>query len=53
MLEHQIPLYTLESLEPVADFDLIGFTLQYEKVKEICNRFWVTDARPSGKNKRR
>ena len=30
MLEHQIPLYTLESLEPVADFDLIGFTLQYE-----------------------
>ena len=31
MLEHQIPLYTLESLEPVADFDLIGFTLQYER----------------------
>ncbi|MGI6403221.1 MAG: TIGR03960 family B12-binding radical SAM protein [Oscillospiraceae bacterium] len=30
MREHQIPLYGLESLEPIADFDLIGFSLQYE-----------------------
>ncbi len=30
MREHDIPLYALESLEPVSDFDMIGFTLQYE-----------------------
>ncbi len=30
MRAHQIPLYALESLEPVKDFDFIGFTLQYE-----------------------
>ena len=30
MREHQLPLYALESLEPVKDFDFIGFTLQYE-----------------------
>ena len=30
MREHNIPLYGLESLEPIRDFDFIGFTLQYE-----------------------
>ena len=25
-----IPLYALESLDPIKDFDFIGFTLQYE-----------------------
>lgn len=30
MREHEIPLYGLESLEPIQDFDVIGFTLQYE-----------------------
>jgi radical SAM family uncharacterized protein len=30
MREHGIPLYTLESKRPLADFDLIGFTLPYE-----------------------
>lgn len=30
MREHNIPLYALESGKPVKDFDLIGFTLQYE-----------------------
>lgn len=30
MVEHNIPLYALESGDPVADFDFIGFTLQYE-----------------------
>jgi radical SAM family uncharacterized protein len=30
MREHQIPLYTLESKRPLADFDLIGFSLPYE-----------------------
>jgi len=30
MREEKIPLYALESLTPVAEFDMIGFTLQYE-----------------------
>ena len=30
MREHEIPLYTLESKRPLAEFDLIGFSLPYE-----------------------
>ncbi len=30
MRKNDIPLYGLESLEPIKDFDFIGFTLQYE-----------------------
>ncbi|MDL2232803.1 TIGR03960 family B12-binding radical SAM protein [Ruminococcaceae bacterium OttesenSCG-928-L11] len=30
MRENDIPLYGLESLEPIRNFDMIGFTLQYE-----------------------
>lgn len=30
MRENGIPLYALESLDPLTDFDVIGFTLQYE-----------------------
>jgi len=30
MRSHHIPLYTLESLKPVAEFDIVGFSLQYE-----------------------
>lgn len=30
MRENDIPLYALESLEPIRDFDFIGFTMQYE-----------------------
>lgn len=30
MREKQIPLFTLESQDPVRDFDFLGFTLQYE-----------------------
>lgn len=30
MRENDIPLYALESLEPIKDFDFIGFTMQYE-----------------------
>lgn len=30
MRENGIPLYALESLDPVKDFDFIGFTMQYE-----------------------
>lgn len=30
MRANDIPLYALESLEPIKDFDFIGFTMQYE-----------------------
>jgi radical SAM family uncharacterized protein len=30
MRQKQIPLYALESLRPVREFDVLGFTLQYE-----------------------
>lgn len=30
MRENYIPLYALESLDPIKDFDFIGFTMQYE-----------------------
>ncbi|SDN36416.1 TIGR03960 family B12-binding radical SAM protein [Acetanaerobacterium elongatum] len=30
MREYHIPLYGLESLDPIAGFDIIGFSLQYE-----------------------
>lgn len=30
MLERNIPLFALESGEPIVDFDFVGFTLQYE-----------------------
>lgn len=30
MIENNIPLYALESGDPITDFDFIGFTLQYE-----------------------
>lgn len=30
MRENNIPLYALESLDPISEFDFIGFTMQYE-----------------------
>ena len=30
MREANIPLYALESLDPISEFDVVGFTLQYE-----------------------
>ncbi len=30
MRENNIPLYALESLDPIKEFDIIGFTVQYE-----------------------
>lgn len=30
MRENDIPLYALESLDPLTEFDFVGFTLQYE-----------------------
>lgn len=32
MRERKIPLFTLESREPVKNFDLLGFSLQYEMI---------------------
>ena len=28
--KHQLPLYTLETKKPVREYDILGFTLQYE-----------------------
>ena len=28
--KYDVPLFTLESMDPVRDFDMVGFTLQYE-----------------------
>lgn len=30
MREHDIPLFALESQDPIKDFDFLGITLQYE-----------------------
>ncbi|HPJ76256.1 MAG TPA: TIGR03960 family B12-binding radical SAM protein, partial [Clostridia bacterium] len=30
MRSHKIPLFSLETKKPVSDFDIVGFTLQYE-----------------------
>ncbi len=30
MRKHSLPLYALESLEPIRDFDFVGFTIGYE-----------------------
>ncbi len=30
MREHNVPLFALESRDPIRDFDFVGFTLQYE-----------------------
>ena len=30
LIDNDIPLYCLESLDPLTEFDMIGFTLQYE-----------------------
>lgn len=30
MVKNDIPLYALESMDPISEFDFIGFTLQYE-----------------------
>jgi len=30
MREHNIPLFALETHDPIREFDFIGFTLQYE-----------------------
>jgi radical SAM family uncharacterized protein len=32
MREHGIPLYSLETRHPLADFDIVGFTLPYESL---------------------
>ena len=48
MRENDIPLYALESLDPIKDFDFIGFTLQYElsftNMPEALMNFWRVTA---------
>ena len=39
MKEHNIPLYALESGDPLSDFDFIGFTLQYAKARQYSYLF--------------
>jgi len=36
--DHKLPLYSLETFTPLADFDVLGFTLQYE----ICSSNLLT-----------
>ena len=39
MRREEIPLYGLESFDPLSEFDIIGFTLQYElSFTNILNR---------------
>ena len=35
MRDNKIPLFSIETREPVGNFDIIGFTLQYE-IQTIC-----------------
>lgn len=42
--EHQLPIYSLESVKPLNDFDVLGFSLQYEMtysnvltMLDLCN----------------
>ena len=57
MRQNEIPLYALESLDAVRDFDFVGFTLQYElsleyrctpvTVEKRLRRWWWQAARAS------
>ena len=38
MREEDIPLFSLETHRSARDFDVIGFTLQYELLKNLCLR---------------
>ena len=43
MRENNIPLYGLESMEPIRDFDFVAFTLQYEmSYSNILNMLSLT-----------
>ena len=44
MIEEGIPLYSLESFHPLQDFDIVGFTLQYElSYSNILNTLRLCD----------
>ena len=33
---YQVPLYSLETYTPLGEFDVIGFSLQYESLRPMC-----------------
>ena len=41
MREKKIPLYALESQDPIKDFDFLGITIQYEMCLPIFCRYWI------------
>ena len=44
MIKNSIPLYALESMDPVSEFDFIGFTLQYElSYTNVLNMLKLSD----------
>ena len=44
LLQHQVPLFSLESFTPLKEFDVIGFTLQYELTyTNILNMLHLAD----------
>lgn len=47
MRENDIPLFSLETMSPVSDFDFIGFTLQYEmSYSNIVNMLKLANVAP-------
>ena len=45
--EKKIPLFALESQDPLKDFDFLGFTLQYEMGYRTSCRSWTSRGSPS------
>lgn len=53
MRSENIPLFTLETMSPVSDFDFIGFTLQYEmSYSNIVNMLNLANVEPLSENRR-
>ena len=46
MRENDIPLYGLESFDPIKEFDFIGFTIQYELCYTIIRNMLDLAGRP-------
>ncbi|MDF2568250.1 MAG: hypothetical protein K0R90_1706, partial [Oscillospiraceae bacterium] len=52
MRENDIPLYALESLDPLSEFDIIGFTLQYElSFTNVINMLDLANIPPKSKDR--
>lgn len=52
MRENDIPLYGLESFEPIKDFDFIGFTLQYAFIHNKANMLDLSGVPVMAKDRR-